>query len=199
MSDMSDEEMQQERATATEAYFAEAYAKPFVLAANPLKLTAMFWPFYLLIALAVAVHSSAWWPLTPLTAAVIATPLLFLALGWLARGRWRLEFTPQALVLHTLGRTERFEWPRMGPVHVEWARLGHLPVAHVLRFAYPADDPRTLAEQVTSRFGRRLPPIFGDGSAKQQAAVIEAWRTISTARLVASGWSVPASALSLRR
>lgn len=172
---------------------------PYVLPVNPLKLMRMFWPLYVLTAVAVAVHPSAWWPPTPVTALVLATPLLFLALGVFGRGRWRLEFTDEALVHHTLGRAERFEWPRMGPVDVAWVHIGHLPVARTLRFAYPVDDPRTLAEQVTSRFGRRLLPIFGDRPLKEHAALVEAWRGLRTDRLVASGWSVPASVLSLRR
>ncbi len=194
MSAMSDEELQERRA-AVEAYG----AVPFVLPVNPLRLVRMAWPLYALVAVAVAVHPSAWWPPTPVTAFVLATPLLLLALGWLGRGRWRLEFTDTALVDHTLGRSERFEWPRMGLVHVGWVHVGHLPVARALRFAYPVDDPHTLAEQVTSRFGRTLLPIFGDRPLGEQAALIELWRGLRTEAMVASGWSVPASVFSLRR
>ena len=109
------------------------------------------------------------------------------------------EFTDEALIHHTLGRTERFEWPRMGPVEVAWVRLGHLPVARTLRFAYPVEDPRTVAEQVTSRFGRRLLPVFGDQPLRQQALLMDMWRDAMTRKLVASGRSVPASVLQLRR
>ena len=194
MFEMSDEELR-ERHAAADAYGAE----PYVLRVNPLRLVRMFWPVYLLVAVAVAVNPSAWWPPTPATALVLSLPLLMLALGWLGRRRWRLEFTPEALLHHTLGRTERFEWPRMGPVELAWVRVGHLPVARTFRFAYPVDDPHTLAEQVTSRFGRRLLPIFGDRPISEQAALIELWRGLRTERLLASGWSVPASVLSLRR
>ena len=194
MTPMSDDELRERQ-----AFVEGAGALPYVLPVNPLRLVRMAWPLYALIAVAVAVNPSAWWPPTPTTAFVFSLPLLLLALGWLGRGRWRLEFTPEALVHHTLGRTERFEWPRMGPVEVAWVRVGHLPVARTFRFAYPVDDARTLPEQVTSRFGRRLLPIFGDRPLREQAALIEAWRGLRTARLVASGWSVPASALSLRR
>ena len=169
------------------------------LPVNPAKLVAMFWPLYALIALAVVVNPSAWWPITPQAAAALASPLVFLGLGWVGRGRWRLEVTPEALVHHTLGRTERFEWPRMGPVEVGWIRLGHLPVARTLRFAYPTEGARTASEQITARFGRRLLPVFGDRSLRETAAELEMWRVIRTEKLVASGWSVPASVLSLRR
>ena len=194
MTGMSDDELRERLA----AFEVEA-DKPYVLPVNPLRLVRMCWPFYLIVALAVAVNPSAWWPPTAVTAFVLSLPLLMLALGWLGRRRWRLEFTPEALLHHTLGRTERFEWPRMGPVEVAWVHLGHLPVARTFRFAYPVDDPHTLAEQVTSRLGRRLLPIFGDRPIREQAALIELWRGRRTDRLVASGWSVPASVLSLRR
>ena len=194
MTDMSDDEPRERHAAAQ-----RSGTLPYVLPVNPLRLMRMFWPVHLLIVVAVAVHPSAWWPLTPTTAFVLSLPLLLLALGWLGRGRWRLEFTPEALVHHTLGRSERFEWPRMGPVDVAWMHVGHLPVARTFRFAYPVEAPRTLAEQVTSRFGRRLLPIFGDRPLKEQAALMEAWRGLRTDALVASGWSVPASVFSLRR
>ena len=163
------------------------------LPVNPAKLLRMTWPLYGLMALSVLVNPASWWPLTPLTLGVPLIPLLLPVLGWAARGRWRLEVTPEALVHHTLGRTERFEWSRMGPVGVSWWHVGHLPVARTLWFAYPTDAPRTTSEQITARTGRRLLPIFGDRPLKESAAELELWRAMLTEKAEASGWSVPAS------
>ena len=169
------------------------------LPVNPVKLLRMTGPLYALMALGVLLNSASWWPPTPLIVAVPLIPMLLPVLGWMGRGRWRLEITEEALVHHTMGRTERFEWPRMGPVSLSWVRIGHLPVARTLWFPYPVDDPRTASEQITARLGRRLLPVFGDRSLRETAAELEMWRVICTQKLVASGRSVPASVLSLRR
>ena len=169
------------------------------LPVNPAKLLRMTWPLYALMALSVLVNPASWWPATPLTLAVPLIPLLLPVLGWVARGRWRLEVTPDALVHHTLRGSERFEWTRMGSVGVSWIRIGHLPVARSLLFAYPIDTPRSAAERITALTGRRLMPVFGDRPLKESAAELELWRAMLTDKAVAEGRSVPASALSLRR
>ncbi len=56
---------------------------------NPGKLMALFWPLYVLTAVAVAVHPSAWCPLTSTIVFVLSTPVLFLLVGWAARELWR--------------------------------------------------------------------------------------------------------------
>lgn len=148
------------------------------LRVDPLKLAAMFWPLYALIALAVAVNPRAWLPPSPRDALTLATPLLFWVLGWAVRRRWRLEVTPEALLHHTLTRTERFEWARMGPVETRCLHVVHLPMARTLWFPYPLDAPRTVEERITARLGRRLLPVFGDRSARETAAELERWRAL---------------------
>ena len=164
-----------------------------VLPVNPAKLLRMTWPLYALMSLSVLLNPASWWPATPLTLALPLMPLLLPVLGWAARDRWRLEVTPDALVHRTLGRTESFAWTRMGPVGVAWVRVGHLPVARSLWFAYPTDTPRTAAEQISARLGRRLLPVFGDRSLKESAAELETWRVMLVQQAQATAPSAPAS------
>ena len=60
---------------------------------KPGKLMALLWPLYVLTAVAVAVHPSAWCPLTSTSVFVLSTPVLFLLVGLAARGRWRAMLT----------------------------------------------------------------------------------------------------------
>ena len=89
---------------------------------NAGKLLGLFTPIWVLLALSLAVNWNDWQD-RPLTLAWVGG-LPFAATGLLwsfGRRRWRLELTPTALVHHTLGRTERFEWDRMGEIAVDGA------------------------------------------------------------------------------
>ena len=152
------------------------------LPVNPAKLLRMTWPLYALMALGVLVNPSSWLPPTLATVGVVALPLLLPLLGLAARRRWRLEVTPEALLHHTLTRTERFEWARMGTVQTQLVSIGHLPVARTLWFPFPTDAPRAPGEHVSARLGRRLMPVFGDRSLKETAAELERWRGLSLAQ-----------------
>ena len=143
---------------------------------NPARLLLMTWPVYLLTAVAVVVNPREWLQATPLTVGVLLAPLLLPLLGLLARSRWSLEATPEALLHHTLTRTERFEWSRMGPIETRAVAINHIPLARTLWFAYPTDAPRTPGEQVSARIGRRLLPVFGDRPLRATAEVLESWR-----------------------
>lgn len=167
------------------------------LPADPAKLARMFWPLYVLIALSVLVNPSAWWPLSATDVFLLSTPGLFLLMGWAVRRRWRLEVTPEALLHHTLTRTERYEWARMGPVGARWIHVGHVPVARTLWFPYPTDAPRTVEERITARLGRRLLPVFGDRPLQATAEQLEQWRGLLTEP--AGRRSTPASAPGRRR
>ena len=164
------------------------------LLVSPAKLLRMTWPIYVLMGLGVLLNPREWLPLTPTTAAIPAIPLLLPIIGYVARHRWRLEVTPEALLHHTLTKVERFDWGRMGPVQVRWLGIGHLPVARTLWFPYPTDAPRTPGEQITFRLGRRLLPVFGDRSLTQTAAELESWRTLTHPLIQAVRPSVQASA-----
>ena len=149
-----------------------------ILPVNPGKLVAMAWPLYVLVALSVLLRPGDWTHLTASNALIAATPLLLFGMGVLGRDRWKLEVTPEALVQHGFLRSERFEWRRMGPVGVGWIDVFHIPVVRTLTFLHPTDAPTTLAQQVTSRFGRRIPAIYGDRSARATAEMIEGWRKL---------------------
>ena len=149
-----------------------------MLPVNPAKLVAMAWPIYVLVALSILLRPYDWDHVTVSNALIVASPALLFAMGVLGRGRWKLEITPDAMIQHGFGRSERFEWRRMGPVGVGWITVFHVPVVRTLTFLHPTDAPATLAQQVTSRFGRRIPAIYGDRSAKATAELIESWRKL---------------------
>ncbi len=147
-----------------------------LLPVNPARLLLMTWPLYALMALGALVDPREWLQATPLTVGVLLAPLLLPLLGVVAGRRWSLEATPDALLHHTLTRTERFAWSRMGPVETRAVAVNHVPVARTLWFAYPTDAPRTAGEQISARLGRRLLPVFGDRNLGQTAEALEAWR-----------------------
>lgn len=105
-----------------------------------------------------------------------------MAAGFLAatvlRCRWRLELTPEALIHHTMGRAERFEWKRMGPLTMKLAPLSTLLFVRTFWFAYPLDAARNLEERASTLIGRRLLCVFGDKSPSETIAEIEAWRAL---------------------
>jgi hypothetical protein len=82
-----------------------------------------------------------------------------------------LEATPQALIHHTLGRTERFDWRAMGAFEVHGLPLPGWFGIRTLRFAYPvAPDGSGPA--------RRVLLVFGDQSGVETAATLERFRQL---------------------
>ena len=151
-----------------------------LLPVNPTKLVFMAWPVYLLVVLSVALRPHDWTRLTLSTGLIAATPLLLFGMGVLGRGRWALEVTPEALIQRGFGPSVRYEWARMGPVNAGWIHVLHVPVVRTIQFLHPIEGPKTLAQQVTSRFGRRIPAFYGDRSARETAEIIEGWRRLYT-------------------
>lgn len=128
---------------------------------------ALIWP---LLIIALLVNPAAWsaWQV----AAFFALPLVCTALLWaLARRRWRLEVTPDALVHHTLGRTERFDWRAIGGFEVRSLLLPHMIGPRTLRFAYPATAD-------SSGPPRTLMLVFGDQSPVETAITLERFRQL---------------------
>jgi hypothetical protein len=50
--------------------------------------------------------------------------------------------------------------------------------ARTLWFAFPLDAPRTIEERASAVIGRRILCVFGDLSAPDTIAQIEAWRAL---------------------
>lgn len=133
---------------------------------NAGKLLGLFAPIWPLLIVALLVNPAAWsaWEV----AAFFAFPLLATGLLWgLARRRWRLELTPEALAHHTLGRTERFDWRAIGPFEVHGLPIG----PKTLRFAYPAAADGSGPQ-------RRLLLVFGDRSGIETAVTLEKFRQL---------------------
>ena len=152
------------------------------LPVDPGKLLKMTWPLYALIALGMALNPAEWLrPSLPVFFA-LGAPLLLPLLGILARGRWALELTPDALVHHTLVGPERYAWTRMGVVELRLVHVVHLPLARTLWFPFPTDAPQTLRERTTAVIGRRLLAVFGDRPAHETAERLESWRRLALAR-----------------
>jgi hypothetical protein len=127
----------------------------------------LIWP---LLALALLVNGAAWTALE--VAGFFVAPLVLTAAFWaLGRRRWRLEITPDALIHHTLGRTERFDWRAIGSFEVRGLPLPDLVGAKSLRFAYPAAADG-------SGPARRLMLVFGDQSGAETAATLERFRSL---------------------
>lgn len=128
---------------------------------------ALIWP---LLIVALLVKPAGWtaWEV----AVFFAFPLVATGLLWaVARRRWRLELTPEALVHHTLGRTERFDWRAIANLEVRGLPLPHMLGPRTLRFTYPAaadgsGPPRTLML------------VFGDQSAVETALTLERFRVL---------------------
>ena len=149
---------------------------------NPEKILRLFSPLWLLLALSLWLHWETWQSDPILLAAVASLPVVAAFAAGFMRERWRLELTPEALIHHTLGRTERFEWVRMGPLEVKPAPLPALLLVRTLWFAYPLDAPQSAEERTTKLLGRRVLSVFGDHGANETVKQIEAWRALNTRR-----------------
>jgi len=146
---------------------------------NPEKVLRLFSPLWALLALSLWLHWESWQAKPIMLAAVASLPLVAAFAAGLMRERWRLELTADALIHHTLGRSERFAWSRMGPIEIKPAPLPALLFVRTLWFAYPLDAPRGAEERATKVLGRRILCVFGDVSARELVEQIEAWRALN--------------------
>jgi hypothetical protein len=149
---------------------------------SPAKVLRLFAPLWGLLAVSLWVHWQSWQSKPILLAAIAALPLAAAFAAGLVRERWRLELTPDALIHHTLGRTERFEWARMGPLDLSPIRISEILFVRTFLFAFPLDAPRTLGERGAQLIGRRLLCVFGDHSARDTIKQIEDWRGLYAKR-----------------
>jgi hypothetical protein len=148
---------------------------------NAGKLLGLFTPIWVLLALSLAVNWADWQD-KPLTLAWVGG-LPFAATGLLwsfGRRRWRLELTPTALVHHTLGGAQRFEWARMGEIAVDGVPGLDLISPSTLRFAYSAGGRTNPA--AGGVIGRRLLCVFGDGGARRLKKEIDDYRRLHAGR-----------------
>jgi hypothetical protein len=149
------------------------------LEVNPVKFGRFFAPMWLLLTVSALVNWESWQTKPLLFAAIAAMPVIAALLAaTVLRGLWRLELTSEALTHHTLGRTERMEWTRMGPLMLKPAPLPEPLIVRTFWFVYPTDEPRDLMERATKLTGKRILCIFGDKSTKETIAEIEAWRAL---------------------
>jgi hypothetical protein len=140
------------------------------------KLLGLFAPIWALLALSWLVNPAAW-VADPVNVA-LAAGIPFAASGLLwafGRRRWRLELTPTALIHHTLGRTESFDWARMGPIGVSRVIGLDLVSPSTLHFSYAGEGLAGVAGQLV---GRRLLSVFGDGGARRLLRQIEDYRRL---------------------
>ena len=140
------------------------------------KLLGMFAPIWALLGLSCLVNPAAW--VADTVSVAIAAGIPFVASGglWLlGRRKWRLELTPQALIHHTLARTEAFDWTLMGLIGI--SRLPGLDLVSpsTLHFAYAGPGLPGAAGQV---IGRRLLCVFGDGGTDRLLRQIEDYRRL---------------------
>lgn len=138
----------------------------------------MFAPLWALLALSLWVHWESWQTKPIMFGAIASLPILAALLSTLARERWRLELTPEALIHHAIGRSERFEWARMGPLEIKAAPVSDLLFARTFWFAFPLDAARSLEERGTQLLGRRILCVFGDHAAPETVRLIEEWRAL---------------------
>jgi len=143
---------------------------------NARKLLGMFAPLWLLLGASLAVNPDAWrddpWSFTW----IAMMPLAATGVLWLfGRRRWRLELTPNAMIHHTLGRTEVFEWRRMGPIGVHAMPVLDLVTPSTLHFVYAGEGVEGMVGKV---LGRRLLTVFGDGGARRLVRHIEDYRRL---------------------
>jgi hypothetical protein len=144
---------------------------------NLARVLSLFTPLWALLLLSLWLNWADWVAQPWYLALVIGPPALLIALVALfARRRWRLELTPTELVHHTLGRTERFDFARMGPVTVKPAPLPELVAPATLWFVWPTDAARGIESAAGQLIGRRILAVFGDHSAAETAHIIETWR-----------------------
>lgn len=146
------------------------------LPVHPAKVLRLFLPLWALLALSLWLHWESWQAKPILFTAIASLPFLAAFAAGLMRERWRLELTKDALVHHTLGRTERFEWKRMGPVQIASAPLPAVLFVRTFWFAFPLD------ERVGKILGRRILCVFGDRSPAETIKQIEDWRALYGSR-----------------
>ncbi len=147
---------------------------------NAGKLLGLFTPIWVLLALSLAVNWADWQDRPLILAWVGGLPFLATGLLWtFGRRRWRLELTPTALVHHTLGRTERFEWDRMGEIAIDGVPGLDLISPSTLRFAYSGGG---IESAVGDLIGRRLLCVFGDGGARRLKREIGDYRRLHAGR-----------------
>jgi len=144
---------------------------------NLAKVFGLFTPLWVLLALSLWVHWDSWqaepWWLAP----TIGLPVLFVVLAWtFGRRRWRVELTPTELIHHTLGRTERYDFARMGPVEVSKAPLPEPIGVLTVSFAWPVDPDLGAGSVQAQLKERRILGVFGDGPTRRLADEIELWR-----------------------
>ena len=143
---------------------------------NAGKLLGLFAPLWALLALSLAVNWDDWQDKPLILVWVAGLPFLATGLLWaFGRRRWRLELTPQAMIHHTLGRTERFEWAKMGEMRIDTVPGLGLVSPSTLHFVYRGAG---LEGAVGALIGRRVLCVFGDGGGKRLLREIEAWRKL---------------------
>lgn len=143
---------------------------------NAGKLLGLFAPLWLLFALSLAVNWDDWAGHPLAFAWVGGLPFALTGLFWmLGRRRWRLELTPTELIHHTVGRTQRFEWARMGPIEIDGVPGLDLVAPATLRFGYAGEGVSGLVGGV---LGYRLLCVFGDGGARRLKREIEDYRRL---------------------
>ncbi|GAM99948.1 hypothetical protein U91I_03606 [alpha proteobacterium U9-1i] len=152
---------------------------------HPAKVLRLFAPLWMLLALSLWLHWQSWQTKPILFAAIAFLPLAAAGAAGLMRERWRLELTADALVHHTLGRAERFEWARMGPLTIAPSPLPSFLFVQTFWFAFPLDAPRALEERASQMLGRRILCVFGDLPARETTKRIEEWRALYAGRSVA--------------
>jgi hypothetical protein len=148
------------------------------LGVDSMKVMRLFAPLWALLAASLWIHWAEWIARPVLFGTLAFVPLAAAGLAYLARKRWRLELTPEALVHHTLGRTEKFEWARMGPLMMKSAPLSDLLFVRTFWFGFPLDGARSLEEHGAKLIGRRLLCVFGDRAPQETIKVIEDWRAL---------------------
>lgn len=146
---------------------------------NPEKVLRLFSPLWLLLALSLWLHWESWQTMPILFAAIVSLPLIAALAAGLMRDRWRLELTSGALIHHTLGRTEHFEWSRMGPIEIKAAPLPEPLLVRTFWFAYPLDAAHSVEERAMKLLGRRILCVFGDHGARETIRQIEEWRALN--------------------
>lgn len=152
------------------------------LPVNPAKVLRLFAPLWALLAISLWLHWDAWEARPVLLAFVAGLPLAAAAASAFIGERWRLELTPDALIHHALFRVERFEWTRMGALTLAPAPLPSILFVRTFWFAFPTDAPRALEERASQALGRRILCVFGDLSARETIAQMEAWRALHARR-----------------
>ena len=148
------------------------------LPVNPAKVLRLFAPLWALMALSLGIYWQSWQSQPIAFAAVASLPIGAALLASLVRDRWRLELTPEALIHHTLGRSESFAWARMGPLELKGAPLLDRVLVRTFWFAFPLEAPLALKERVASVVGRRILCAFGDHTALETIKQIETWRAL---------------------